>query len=228
MCGRFTIRNLDMLVRLGGMDGLDLSTTSESAFVPRYNIAPSQPIPVSRHNNKGQRVIRMISWGLIPFWTQATPRSKPINARAETLATSGMFRQAFERRRCLIPADGFYEWRGKTAPKQPMFIHRPDDAVFAFAGLWERWQPDPSSQPVDTCTIITTTPNELMKSIHNRMPVILQDRDYDRWLSRDVPGDAVVDLLRPYEGALEAYPVSTLVNKPSNDSPNLIDRLPEH
>jgi putative SOS response-associated peptidase YedK len=214
-----------MLIRFGAMDEPSFETFDEKRIVPRYNIAPSQPIPVARLNKSGERVIRMVSWGLVPSWTKGTPKSRPINARAETIATSGMFRQAYERRRCLIPADGFYEWQGKTPPKQPMFIHQPDDGMFAFAGLWERWKPDDAHEPVDTCTIITTTPNAVMKPIHDRMPVILHERDYDRWLSRDVSGGAVMDLLRPFDGELEAYPVSTQVNKPANDSVALIERI---
>jgi putative SOS response-associated peptidase YedK len=131
-----------------------------------------------------------------------------------------MFRQAMDRRRCLIPADGFYEWKGAKPPKQPFFIHRRDDDVFCFAGLWERWKPGPDVEPVDTFTILTTSPNSLMADIHNRMPVILEEKDYPLWLDRSVPGKGVQDLLKPYPPELlEAYPVSTFVNSPKNEGP---------
>jgi putative SOS response-associated peptidase YedK len=217
MCGRYTIRRIDLLH--GGFDARLLPSFEEFTEHPRFNIAPSQMVPVVRVDAKGERVIDAVRWGLIPSWTKGKPKQQPINARGETVATSGMFRQAFERRRCLVPADGFYEWR-KIDPKtkQPMYVRRKDRDLFAFAGLWERWKPDGEAEPIDTCTIITTTPNELMAPIHDRMPVVLDRADYDRWLDRETPGADVVGLLKPYPAeSMEAIPVSTHVNSPRND-----------
>lgn len=192
---------------------------------PRWNIAPSQSVPIIRlHGGTGE--LALVRWGLIPSWTKEKPTIAPINARAETVASSGMFRQAFQRHRCLIPADGFYEWKKLTPKtKQPMFIHRPDDSLFFFGGLWERWKPSEAAEPIETKTIITTTPTPLMEGIHNRMPVILRQQDYERWLEPDAKPDALKSLLVPYPGELEAYPVSTHVNSPKNDDPECIEKL---
>lgn len=173
-----------------------LEEFSEIRIVPRFNIAPSQHVSVVRRNSAGRPQLDLVRWGLIPHFTRGKPKVQPINARAETIATSGMFRQSFEKRRCLVPADGFYEWQKTGDGKRPMNIHRKDDGLFAFAGLWERWQPpEPDAEPVDTFTIITTAPNVMMAPIHSRMPVILAERDYARWLDREVPGKAAVDVL---------------------------------
>jgi putative SOS response-associated peptidase YedK len=141
-----------------------------------------------------------------------------INARAETIAEKPAFRTAFQRRRCLIPVDGFYEWKKVDSKKQPMYIHFRDDRVFAFAGVWERWKPDPDAAPIDSCTILTTRPNPLMADIHDRMPVIIAGDDYGRWLSRDVDGQDVFALLKPYSDAgMEAFAVTKRVNSPANE-----------
>src|SRR5688572_1658672 len=140
MCGRYTLRRIDLI--RGGFDARLLPAFEELTERPRFNIAPSQMIPVVRLNAQGERVIDAVRWGLIPSWTKGKPKQQPINARGETVATSAMFRQAFERRRCLVPADGFYEWRKlDTETKQPMYVRRKDEDLFAFAGLWERWKP---------------------------------------------------------------------------------------
>jgi putative SOS response-associated peptidase YedK len=139
-----------------------------------------------------------------------------------------MFRRAFESRRCLIPADGFYEWKGAKPPKQPYFIRRPDDSQFAFAGLWERWRGAVDAEPLDTFTILTTAPNELMATIHNRMPAILKPGDYDVWLDAKATADQLNALLAPLlDGELEAYPVSQHVNSPKNDDPTCAERIGE-
>lgn len=136
-----------------------------------------------------------------------------------------MFRQAMQRRRCLVPADGFYEWQGKTPPKQPYFIHMSDDAPFAFAGIWERWRASPDAEPIDSFAILTTTPNELMRPIHDRMPVIVPEPDYGRWLDRTRGASDIEDLLRPYDaGKMEAWPVGRQVNNVRNGGPTLIER----
>jgi putative SOS response-associated peptidase YedK len=194
---------------------------------PRYNIAPSQDVAIVRINKNGDRVLGLVRWGLIPHWAKEVPKIQPINARAETVPTSGMFKQAFTRRRCIVPADGFYEWK-KLDPKtkQPMFIHFPDERVFGFAGLWERWKPTEGAEPVDTCTIITTTPNQLMASIHDRMPVILKPEDYGKWLDRETDPHEAEKLMHPYpEGELEAVPVNRLVNSPKNEGPACIEPM---
>jgi putative SOS response-associated peptidase YedK len=223
MCGRYSLRRADYTrAEFAALKQLSFEEFDERP-VPRFNIAPSQRVPAVRLNSQNDRILSSLSWGLVPSWAKPDTKVKPINARAEAICTSGMFRQAFERRRCLIPADGFYEWQGAKPPKQPYFIHRPDDGIFAFAGLWERWKPADDAPPLDTCTIITTEPNAVMRAIHNRMPVILDREDYTRWLDREIPGKDVFDLLRPYDGELQAHPVSTRVNKPANDGPDLIE-----
>jgi putative SOS response-associated peptidase YedK len=170
-----------------------------------------------------ERELTFLHWGLIPSWSKDRKiGSRLINARSETVTEKPSFRAAFKRRRCLIPADGFYEWQRQGSRKQPIYIHSHDGAPFALAGLWETWQAADGSV-IDSCTILTTEPNELMEPIHNRMPVILEPPDYDTWLH---PGDnpnVALHLLRPYASEkMAAYPVSTLVNNPRNDSPDCI------
>jgi putative SOS response-associated peptidase YedK len=241
MCGRYTLRRLDVFLHemanlrgaIGDIEaGFEIDPRDEpfdekgKLLSSRFNIAPSQQIPVIRSKSDGAFALGLVKWGLIPSWTKGKPKLQPINARGETVATSGMFRQAFERRRCLIPADGFYEWKKLDAKtKQPMFIHLRGDRPFAFAGLWERWRPDENSDPIDTCTILTTTPNEVMKEIHDRMPVILAPDDFANWLNRDVPGKDVIDLVKPFDAEqMEAWPVSTAVNSPKNDGEELVEK----
>jgi putative SOS response-associated peptidase YedK len=165
-----------------------------------------------------QRECVLLRWGLIPGWAD-DPKigNRMINARAETVASKPAFRNAFKRRRCLVVTDGFYEWKKLVQGKQPHYIRMKDDRPFAFAGLWESWHRDGSQ--IESCTIITTEPNALMKSIHNRMPVILRPDDYDCWLDPEFQdGDALQRLLAPFSAhRMEAYPVSTLVNSPGND-----------
>ncbi len=223
MCGRYTLKTPFRVI----YEALNSLIPTFDFAKPRFNIAPSQSAPVVRLNATGDRVMDLVRWGLIPSWTKGKPKMQPINARAETVATSGMFRQAMERRRCLVPADGFYEWKVHGKAKQPMYIRVGGGDVFAFAGLWERWAPADSDEPIDTYTIITTTPNAVMKEIHDRMPVILQPADYERWLDRATPGDGVADLLRPRNPEdMDAYPVSTLVNSPRNDVEACTQPLP--
>ncbi len=224
MCGRYTLRRVN-LVR-AALDAMPVFPFEEFSEHVRFNIAPSQMVALARVNHQGQRVLDLARWGLIPSWAKTLPKLQPINARAETLSTGGMFRNAFERRRCLIPADGFYEWKAADKrTKQPFFIHFKDDRPFAFAGLWERWKPGPDTEPIQSCTIITTSPNDVLKPIHNRMPAIVRPKDYARWLDPDTPGSAVRELLEPIPAAeMEAYPVNTRVNRPANDGPDLIER----
>jgi putative SOS response-associated peptidase YedK len=225
MCGRYVLRRIDLI--RGGFDASLLPGFEEFTERPRFNFAPSQDIPVVRLDKAGKRVVGPVRWGLIPHWSKSLPKVQPINARSESAATSGMFRDALQRRRCIFPTDGFYEWKRLDAKtKEPTFIHFPDERVFGFAGLWERWRDPATDATLDTATILTTAANTFMKDIHDRMPVILKPEDYARWLDRDVAADAVVDLLRPYpDGELTSHPVSTRVNSPKNDDPACVEPL---
>jgi putative SOS response-associated peptidase YedK len=219
MCGRFTLRTSP--VALAEIFAL----LREPVWPPRYNITPSQPVAVIRQES-GARVWSALLWGLIPSWSKdAGMGARMINARAETVAQKPSFRGAFRHRRCLIPADGFYEWKkagGKT--KQPFYIGLHDERPFAFAGLWEHWEA-PDGSAIESCTIITTEANDLLHDVHDRMPVILSDEDYDRWIEPQTSnGDELQQLLRPYPSELMACrPISTLVNNPKNDAPECIE-----
>jgi putative SOS response-associated peptidase YedK len=192
--------------------------------MPHYNIAPSQSVAVVANN--GQSKVELFRWGLIPSWAKdAAIGNRMINARAESLAEKPSFRAAYKRRRCLILADGFYEWRQELGGKvkTPMYIRLKSSQPFAFAGLWETWQP-PDAEPVLSCTIITTAPNALMEKIHNRMPVILKAEAHAQWLDpAEQTPDKLDKLLKPYPASqMVAYPVSRLVNDPKNDKPECI------
>lgn len=190
---------------------------------PRFNIAPTQPVAVVRFG-PGARQLAWLKWGLVPSWARdASIGNRLINARAESVADKPAFRTAFRRRRCLVLADGFYEWRRTGAKKQPFFIRLRDDRPFAFAGLWESWEGADHSS-LETCTILTTGPNELMKPIHDRMPVILASDDYEHWLDPAVQEpEQLAPLLRPYPSdAMLALAVGTHVNNPRNDGPECI------
>jgi putative SOS response-associated peptidase YedK len=225
MCGRYTIRTFEPAVYEAI---LRFERHEEPLFIPRYNVAPSQDVPVIRLDKDGRRVADFVRWGLIPSWTKGKPKAQPINARDDTVQTSGMFRQAFQRRRCLVAADGFFEWKKIGKAKQPMFIHLKDDRPFAFAGIWERWRPDEQAEPIDTVCHITTTPNDTVRPIHDRMPVILRKQDYALWLDKDADAGELMNLLKPLpDGELEAYPVSAQVNSPANDSPANVKAVDE-
>jgi putative SOS response-associated peptidase YedK len=196
---------------------------------PRFNIAPTQTIPIVRARaGKGdQREWAMVRWGLVPSWAKDEKMgARMINARGETVAEKPSFRSAVKSRRCLIPADGFYEWVRSREAKQPYFIHFADARPFAFAGLWERWQ-GPGRDPLDTCTIITTTPNKLVAELHDRMPAILPPAHFGEWLQPEpLAAERLQGLLRPHSAeGMEAYPVSTHVNSPRNDDQECIVRL---
>ena len=198
---------------------------------PRYNITPSQMVACVRNAPKnGHREAIMLKWGLIPSWAKDPSIGyKMINARAETVAEKPSFRKAFKHQRCLVLADGFYEWKQEGKTKQPYYIRFKDSRPFAFAGLWEQWkdktkQDEPS---IESCTIITTSANELMKPIHHRMPVILDGKRYDLWLDPDIKEpEELASLLQPYPSLeMEAYPVSPMVNNPRNDRPECVEAL---
>ncbi|HEV2293709.1 MAG TPA: SOS response-associated peptidase [Tepidisphaeraceae bacterium] len=223
MCGRYT------LVRLADLGDLFPWITDDAPDAPpRYNIAPTQPV-LAVSNDAPDRY-DFFFWGLVPPWAKDTSvGSRMINARAETLAERPAFRNAYRRRRCLIPADGFYEWKkpppgGKaTAAKTPMYVRMRSREPFAFAGLWETWSA-PDGSELRSCTIVTTSPNKLMAPMHDRMPVILPRDKFAAWLHEGERSPQELNpLLAPYpDEAMEAGPVSTLVNSPKNDLPDCI------
>jgi putative SOS response-associated peptidase YedK len=219
MCGRFTM-TVDPAQLRDAFPWLDI----REDWSPRYNIAPTQPVAVVP--NRGDNRLDFFLWGLIPSWAKdPSIGNRLINARAETLAEKASFRNAYRRRRCLVLADGFFEWKKEadTKRKQPMYIRLKTGEPFGFAGLWEIWN-SPDGSQIFSCTIITTEPNELVSEIHNRMPVILKRADYSSWLNpTEKPPQDLQDLLTPYpSGELEAYPVSTMVNSPANDDPGCV------
>ena len=227
MCGRFTLRTPAKVI--AEQFGLPLIEQS-IALIPRYNIAPTQQVfAVRRAKEDGQRQPALLRWGLIPSWAKdASIGNRMINARGETVDSKPSFRKAFRTRRCLIVADGYYEWQKTDKHKQPFFFHRSDDQPFAFAGLWESWSSKAEeAQRIESCTIITTTPNDMSRAVHDRMPVILDAPNYDAWLDceqKDV--QCVLHLIRPASNDfLVADPVNTFVNKPTNDSPACIEPL---
>ncbi|GBC93160.1 Putative SOS response-associated peptidase YedK [bacterium HR15] len=222
MCGRFAL--YASAERLAGQFRLPLPFQ----IAPRYNIAPSQPVlalHVLRETNT--REWTHFQWGLVPRWAQ-DPKigQRMINARAETLAEKPAFRNALRYRRCIIPADGFYEWKKQGNTKQPYFVRHREGKLLALAGLWEHWQGADGSE-LQTCTIITTEPNAVVRPLHDRMAVILPEEAYDLWLDPAMQQpDRLLALLRPApDEALIAYPVSPRVNNPANDDPRLIEPI---
>ena len=209
--------------------------TFETPPEPRYNCAPGQRLPVV--TNDDPDAFRSLEWGLVPPWADDRKvGSNLINARAETVREKPSFREAFERRRCLVPADGFYEWVQTEGGKQPYRVAFEDDRPFAMAGLWERWTPsttqtglsdfggdgadDDGDATVETFTVVTTEANEFQSQYHHRMPVVLAPDEERKWL-----GDPSPALLDPYDGDMRAYPVSTTVNSPANDSPAVVEEV---
>jgi putative SOS response-associated peptidase YedK len=221
MCGRFTL-TADLGAIQDTLPFVHIPEGIATHYAPRYNIAPSQPIAAV--SNNGKNTLEFFVWGLIPSWAKdPSIGNRLINARSETLLEKPSFRNAFRRRRCLVLADGFYEWRKDSQGKTPMFIRLASGKPFAFAGLWEFWRA-PDSSEVLSCTIITTQPNDLMASIHNRMPVILPESAYSTWLEPgEVDPQSLSELLIPYPSdTMQASPVRPLVNNPRYDSPELI------
>ncbi len=221
MCGRFTLRTPPK-------DLVEIFQVLRALEMPaRYNIAPTQPVAVVRRGATC-RELSMLRWGLVPSWAKDAKSGPPlINARADTLATKPSFRTAFKRRRCLIPADGFYEWqKGEGKTKQPFYIRLKKDDPFAFAGLWEHWE-GPDNSAIDSCTIVTTDANETLRPLHDRMPVILHEEDYDRWLDPKIDDTTQLgELLKPYPSEeMVAFPISALVNNARNESAECIEPL---
>jgi len=223
MCGRFSQTATPAMI------AQQFDVAVPPLFAPRYNIAPSQPVAAIRiEPDTATRQLVLLRWGLIPSWAKAPKIGHQcINAKAETVAEKPSFRAAFKKRRCLVIATGFYEWQVQGRAKQPMWIGLQSKRPFAFAGLWEQWQP-PEGEAIESCTILTTEPNELLRSIHNRMPVILSPASYDQWLDLTVQqAEPLKTLLRPYPSEeLLAYPVSTLVSNPRHDAPDCLEALP--
>ena len=218
MCGRFTITLAADEVH----EQLELGELPRD-WQPRYNVAPSQPVPAV--TDAQSRQVEWLRWGLIPFWAKDMAiGSRLINARSETVTEKPSFRQAFAQRRCLILADGFYEWqrsKEKKSPSIPYHFHRKDRGAFAFAGLWERWR-NPEGEELRSCTILTTAANGVVAPVHDRMPVILSGADLWAWLNPAEPAELQA-LLKPYpEDWLEAYPVSRVVNNPAQDVPECV------
>jgi putative SOS response-associated peptidase YedK len=201
----------------------------ETNLAPSYNVAPQSFQPVVRLSPEtGQRELFVMRWGLIPYWSKDGKASfSTINAKSETVATSPAFRDAWKQRRCLVPAEWFYEWQKvDEKTKQPYAIGLSDGGMFAFAGLWETWKDRATGQRLRTYTILTTDPNELMEPIHNRMPVILRREDYSRWLAPAEASHLPVDLLRPYPAeGMKAWKVDRRVGNVQNNDPSLIEPL---
>jgi len=224
MCGRYLLKApADALRRAFGF-------VEQPNLMPRYNIAPTQDVAVIRERRepKGERTLQLLRWGLIPSWAEDMKGgAKLINARAEGISERPSFREAFQNRRCLVPADGFYEWRTEGKLKQPYLIQRRDRAPFAFAGLWERWIPKtqpPEPAYIDSFTIVTTEANALLRLLHVRMPVILAPEDYARWFDRGTSEAELKALLKPAPEDLLAYvPVSPRVNAAAPDDAGLIE-----
>lgn len=217
MCGRFTIRARPQAI------AETFGVAEVPTLFPRYNVAPTQQVLAIRAAvETGMREPVLLRWGLIPSWAKdPSIGSRMINARAETVGTKPGFRQAFAKRRCLVVADGFYEWRKVGAKKQPYFMHRRDDRPFAFAGLWECW----GQEKIETCTIVTMAANAFMQPLHERMPVILPEYEYGAWLDPTRRASTTFDGLTLLPDGMEdfvAEPVSTLVNSPKNEVPDCI------
>jgi putative SOS response-associated peptidase YedK len=219
MCGRFTQR----------ADAKRIAREFKVAEVPaveaRYNVAPTQDVLAVRQSPDG-REATFYQWGLVPSWAKdSSMGARLINARSETVQEKPSFREAFKKRRCIIPADGFYEWQRTDGRKQPFFFRMRDERPFGFAGLWERWEGE-GGHVINSCAILTTEANELLRPVHDRMPVILHPDDYEMWLEADARQlDLVKEVLRPYPAEeMMGYPVGTSVNSPRSKGEELIER----
>lgn len=214
MCGRYRLSRRKQIVE----ERFDAA--GDEDWEPRYNVAPTQPVPIIRqHPKEPKREISLVRWGLIPSWSKdASGAAKMINARAETAHILAAFQDAMKRRRCLVPVDGFYEWQKRGSTRQPYCFEVNDGELFAFAGLWERWK-DPSGNWVKTCSILTTAPNAVTSAVHDRMPVIVAPENYDVWLDPGMTkAEALTEMLKPFDAQLmRCFPVSTRVNQVKND-----------
>ena len=219
MCGRYAQRtDAKKLAR-------EFKVADAPSVEPRYNIAPTQDVLAVSETGDG-REMRFFKWGLVPSWAKDTSMgARLINARSESVAEKPAFREAFKQRRCIIPADGFYEWQRTGGRKQPFFFRMRDEHPFGFAGLWERWEGE-DGEVINSCAILTTEANEVLRPVHDRMPVILHPDDYELWLggsAREL--DLVKEVLRPYPaGEMVGYPVGSGVNSPRNQGAGLLER----
>ena len=215
MCGRYRLSRKKQIIE----EYFDC-VSGEEDWSPRYNIAPTQPIPVIRQNPKNNvRELSLMRWGLIPHWAkEPSIAASTINAKSETAATKPAFRDPLKFRRCLIPADGFYEWKRTATSKQPYCFEVGEGELFAFAGLWDGWK-DSTGQWRKTCSILTTTPNAVTATVHDRMPVILHRDSYALWLDPGMQNGATIsEFLKPYDaGSMRSYSVSTRINHVAND-----------
>jgi putative SOS response-associated peptidase YedK len=221
MCGRFALKTPPLKIQE------HFHLPEEVALAPRYNISPSQNIAVVRQlPGNSCRSLEFLRWGLVPFWAGDIKIGyRLINARGETVSEKPSFRAAFKKRRCLIPADGFYEWLHTGSTKQPMYLQLTDGALFSFAGIWEFWT-GPDGSRLESCAIITTAPNGLVRQVHDRMPVILQPDRYDAWLQELTPHPVLQGMLAPYPAEdMEMYPVNQAVNSPQNDTAACVESL---
>lgn len=220
MCGRYTLAaGPEYIADYFQVDG------PMPEFQPSWNITPGGDIPVICQAPEDGRTCSLMHWGLIPHWAkEPDSKYKMINAKAETLSQRPAYRDAYKHRRCLIPANGFYEWQATAQGKQPYYIHRKDDSLLAFAGLWEYWEKE---HIINSCTIITTTANSSIRSIHERMPVIITRENFDSWLDpHNTDTHSLAELLAPHDDKLlEPYRVSTAVNNPAHDKPELLDKV---
>ena len=220
MCGRYELHTHPAALALA------FGVPAPPELLARYNIAPTQQVPIVRENAAGERELVEMRWGLVPRWAKdPSIGAKMINARAETVAVKPAFETPYRRHRCLLPATGFYEWRAVKGGKQPVYIGMKSGEPLGLAGLYERWL-GPDGRILDTCTILTTPANELLRAVHIRMPLIIAPIDYARWLDR--ANDDVADLLVPYPAQpMTWYSISPRVNAVRNDDPSLLDRVPE-
>ena len=222
MCGRVIQSSAPL--RYAILDGLDVRDSRLSNYARRWNGAPSQEFLVIRQNHKtGERSLDVLKWGLIPHWcTDPKGGRKPINAKAETVARLPTFREAYQKRRCILPVDGFYEWRATKQGKQPYAIAMKDRSPFGIAALWGNWK-DPTGEWVRTFVILTTPSNDLIARIHDRMPAILRPTDYERWLGLEPDPH---DLLAPLPSkSMTMWPISKRVNSPDNDDERLLEEI---
>jgi putative SOS response-associated peptidase YedK len=219
MCGRYRLSRPQRIVE-------QFEAEPEEDFQPHYNIAPTQMVPAVRMAGAA-RMASSLRWGLIPWWANdMSIGAVMINARSESVDTNRAFRDAFRRHRCLIPADGFYEWKKAGKERQPYNFSLKDDSLFAFAGIWDRWK-SPAGAKIESCSILTTDANSLVVPVHDRMPVILPRRHYETWLTTpDAQADKLKELLVPFDPKLmKSYPVSRMLNKPDNDGPECAEEI---
>ncbi|WP_373509935.1 SOS response-associated peptidase [Thiocapsa sp.] len=224
MCGRYA-----QFTSPGDIAEIFGATLDIADLGPRYNAAPMQWLPVIRQRPSGERVVQTLRWGVLPSWAKdETIANRLINARAETLAEKPSFRSAYRKRRCLVPADGFYEWAKRQDGKQPYYIHASDGGLLAFAGLWERWTRPDDGDVIDSFTIVTTAANGRVHPLHDRMPVILAPEAVASWLDPASEPEAVSDLLGPCPDAwLALHPVTRAVGNVRNEGPELIAAIPD-